>query len=283
LSEEAFCGRFGLDPRRPLIALLPGSRRMEVTHILPALIGAAGEIARRIPSAQFALALPSSAARAQVEEIIRREQRRGGRGARLQLLMHQAGDRLAQIAQNTLTPPLLATNEGLTLPMPPTAEENTGAVPPSDRPAVAPLVICEGITYDVLARSDLVITKSGTSTLEAAILGKPMIIVYRGPALMGLEWRLRRKSLNIAHIGLPNILAQERIFPELIQDDATPDAISNLAVEMLLQPERLLHFKQKLADLVRKNLGEPGGVGRAADLLYDLMTREKPLKPKQDL
>lgn len=273
LSETEFCDRYGLDPRRPIIALLPGSRRMEIAHILPALLGAAGEIARRIPSAQFALALASPAARAQVEDVIRREQRQGGRGARLQLLMHQAGDRLAQIAQTTLTPPLLATNEGLTLPVPP-PDENAPATP-SDRAASAPLVICEGLTYDVLARSDLVLTKSGTSTLEAAILGKPMIIVYRGPALMGLEWRLRRKSLNIAHIGLPNILAQERVFPELIQDEATPEAISDLALEMLLQPERLLHVKQKLADLVRTNLGEPGGVARAADLLYDLMMASK--------
>lgn len=271
LAEDEFFGRSGLDPRRPVIALLPGSRRMEVAHILPALIGAAGEIARRIPSAQFAVALASSAARAQVEDVIRREQRPGGRAARLQLLMHQAGDRLAQIAQTTLAPPpLLATNEGLTLPVPPPAEEHASASPPPATPA--PLVICEGITYDVLARCDLVITKSGTSTLEAAILGKPMIIVYRGPALMGLEWRLRRKSLNIPHLGLPNILAEERVFPELIQDEATPEAISNLAVEMLLQPERLLHFKQRLADLVKANLGEPGGVGRAADSLLDLMT-----------
>lgn len=277
LSEQEFCERFGLDPRCPVIALLPGSRRMEIAHILPAMLGAAGEIARRIPSAQFALALASSAMRAQVEDVVRREQRQGGRGARLQLLMHQAGDRLVQIAQTTLTPPLLATNEGLTVPVPPHAEESTPAGPAAsvDRAVSAPLVICEALTYDVMAHSDLVITKSGTSTLEAAILGKPMIIMYRGPALMGLEWRLRRKGLNIAHIGLPNILAQERVFPELIQDDATPEAISNLAVEMLLQPERLLHFKQKLADLVRKNLGEPGGVARAADLLYDLATTSK--------
>ncbi|MDQ2686404.1 MAG: hypothetical protein M3Y28_00895 [Armatimonadota bacterium] len=273
LSETTFCDRYGLDPRRPIIALLPGSRRIEITHILPALLGAAGEIARRIPSAQFALALASPTARAQVEEIIRREQRQGGRGARLQLLMHQAGDRLAQIAQTTLTPPLLATSEGLTLPAP-LPEENTPAAP-SDRAAPAPLVICDGLTYDVLGHSDLALIKSGTSTLEAAILGKPMIIVYRGPALMALEWRLRRKSLNIAHVGLPNILAQERVFPELIQDEATPEAISDIAVEMLLQPERLLHVKQKLADLVKTTLGEAGGVTRAADLLYDLMTTSK--------
>ena len=85
---------------------MPGSRRLEIECILPAMLGAAGEIARRIPGAQFALALAPSAPRDRVERIIRREQGPGGGAARLQLLMHQAGDRLAQIAQTTLTPPL---------------------------------------------------------------------------------------------------------------------------------------------------------------------------------
>lgn len=268
LAAAEFYDRFGLDPHRPLVALLPGSRRSEVAHILPALIGAAGEITRRIPGVQFAVALPSHALRGQIEEIIRREQRSGGRAARLHLLMHQAGDRLAHIAQTTLAPPLLATNEGLTLPAPPAEEAEAPVAPAKSGPA--PLVICEGLTYDVLARSDLVITKSGTSTLEAAILQKPMIIVYRGSGLMELEWRARKRFLHIDHIGLPNILAGERLVPELIQEQATPEAISELAVGMLLQPERLLYFKQKLSDLVLTNLGEPGGVRRAADLLYEL-------------
>jgi lipid-A-disaccharide synthase len=128
----------------------------------------------------------------------------------------------------------------------------------------------------VLARSDLVITKSGTSTLEAAILQKPMIIVYRVPPLMTLEARLRWKSLQITHVGMPNLLAGERVFPELLQDDANPDAIAEVAVGMLLQPERLLHLKERLAGLVRTNLGEPGGVRRAADLLYNLIDPTAP-------
>ena len=277
LEPADFYARFGLDPHRPLIALLPGSRRMEIQHILPALVGAAGEIARRIPGAQFALALAPSAPRDLVEALIRREQRPGGRAARLQLLMHQAGGKLAQIAQSTLsqtlTPPVtrLATSEGLTLPASPGPDEKPH-VPERPLPAHAPLVIVEDMTYDVLARSDLVITKSGTSTLEAAILQKPMIIVYRVPVLMTLEARLRWKSLQITHIGMPNLLAGERVFPELLQDDANPDAIAEMAVGMLLQPERLLRLKERLRDLVRTNLGEPGGVHRAAELLSDLIS-----------
>lgn len=276
LPETIFYEKFGLDPHRPLVALLPGSRQGEIRHILPALLGAAGEITRRIPGVQFVLALSSSGTRDLAEALIKREQKAGGHASRLQLLMTQAGGKLAHIAQQTLTPPLpqLATNEGWVLP--PGEMGKDAPEKPSARehsPGPAPLVICEGLTWDVLTRCDLALTKSGTATLEAMILKKPMVIVYRGSSLMALEWRLRRRSLSIAHIGMPNILAEERLFAELIQEEATPEAIAELAVELLLQPGRILGLKERLHDLVRDNLGEPGGVRRAATLLLDLVKK----------
>jgi len=271
LDDAAFYDRYGLDPARPIVALLPGSRRGEIRHILPALVGAAGEITRRIPSVQFVVALSSSAARPQVESLIRREQRRGGRAARVQLLMSQAGDRLAQIAHEALPVPVLATNEGLLLPAE-TAETPEAGVHAHPAPGPAPLVIAEGLTWDVLARADLVLTKSGTATLEAMILKRPMVIVYRGSKLMALEYRLRRRSHGIVHLGMPNILAGERLFAELLGDEATPDAIAALAVELLLEPGRILTLKQRLADLTRESLGETGGVGRAAGLLLEMIS-----------
>jgi len=271
LTAAEFTERFGLDSYRPLVALLPGSRKSEIRHILPALIGAANEMARRIPGIQFAVALASSGHRQMVEEIIEKERA----SSRLQLLMHQAGDRLAHLAQGAITPPVpvLATNEGVSLDGRTLSQGTSDDSLPRERPAPAPLVICEGLTWDVLARSDLVLTKSGTATLEAMILKKPMVIVYRGSALMGLEWRMRRRRLNIAHIGLPNILADERLFAELLQDDATPEAIAELGVELLLQPGRILALKERLIGLVQNNLGEPGGVRRAAALLLDLINK----------
>jgi lipid-A-disaccharide synthase len=138
------------------------------------------------------------------------------------------------------------------------------------------LVLVEGLTYDTMARADLVIAASGTATLEAAILHKPMIIVYRGSKLMEVEWRLRRRALALDYIGLPNILAGKLVCPELIQEEATPKAIADLAVEMLLQPERLLHMKEKLASLVAEHLGEPGAVRRAARLILERLDESAP-------
>jgi lipid-A-disaccharide synthase len=269
LSDTEFYERFGLDPHRPIVALLPGSRTGEIRYILPLLIGAASEISHRIPGVQFVVALASPAARALAEDLIRHEQRFGGRAARLQLFMAQAGDKLAQIAHTALPPavPQMVTNEGLIV---------SPADPPPEKAAskpsgLAPLVICEGLTWDALSRCDLVLTKAGTATLEAMILKKPMVIVYNGPKTMAVEWFLRKRSLNISHIGMPNILADERLFAELIGDEASPEAIAALSVDLLLEPGRILALKERLTDLVQQSLGEPGGVARAAALLLDLI------------
>lgn len=269
LPNADFYGRFGLDPARPIVALLPGSRQGEIRHILPTLVGAAGEIARRIPGVQFVLALATPTWQPLAEEIIRREQGAGGRGARLHLLMAQAGDALARLAHSAMPVPQLATNEGVTVPAPRAGEDGHRRPAPPAGPA--PLVIAAGLTWDVLARADVVLTKSGTATLEAMILKKPMVIVYRGSLLQSLEFLLRQASHGIVHLGMPNILAGERLVAELLGPYATPGAISALAVEMLLEPERILKLKERLNVLVRDNLGEPGGVRRAAALLLDLI------------
>ena len=274
LTKDEFHTRFGLDPHRPVVALLPGSRRQEIQHILPPLLGGADEISRRLPGVQFVVALASEGVRPMTEALIRREQREGGRAARLQLLMAQAGNTLAHLAQNTLpsaTVPALATIEGIPVTLPEPLTDVSEERPPPAHTGPAPLVICTRVTWDVLARCDLVLTKSGTATLEAMILKKPMVIVYHGSKLMAVEWKLRRRQLNLAHIGLPNILAEERVFAELMGDEATPEAIADLSMDFLLDPSRTLALKEKLTELVPANLGEPGGVRRAAEKLLELI------------
>ena len=270
LADAQFYAQFGLDPHRPIVALLPGSRTGEIRHILPRLVGAAGRISQRIPGVQFVVALASPRSRALAEEVIRAEQRSGGQASGLQPFLAHAGETLTQMAHSALpsASPQLVTNEGFVV----------GSEKPAPRSAskifnLAPLVLCEGHTWDVLSRCDLVLTKAGTATLEAMILRKPMIIVYNGPKTMAFEWFLRKRSLKIAHIGMPNILADERIFTELIGEEASAEAIADLSVDLLIEPARILALKERLADLVPESLGEPGGVNRAAALLLDLIEK----------
>ena len=270
LTDAEFYSQFGLDPHRPIVALLPGSRTGEIRHILPRLVGASGVISQRIPGVQFVVALASPRTRAQAEEVIRAEQNKRGAASGLQPFLASAGETLTQMAQSALPSASLrlVTNEGFVVE----GLEKS----PSERSAakglnLAPLVVCEGFTWDVLSRSDLVLTKAGTATLEAMILRKPMIIVYNGPKTMAVEWFLRKRSLQIAHIGMPNILAGERVFAELIGEEASAEAIAELSVDLLIEPVRILALKERLADLVPRSLGEPGGVNRAAALLLDLV------------
>lgn len=267
LADAEFYAQFGLDPHRPIVALLPGSRTGEIRHILPRLVGAAGRVSQRIPGVQFVVALASPRARALAEDVVRAAQKSGGQASGLQPLLASAGETFTHIARSVPSAsPQLVTNEGFVV----------GSEKPTPRSAaksfnLAPLVLCEGHTWDVLSRCDLVLTKAGTATLEAMILRKPMVIVYNGPKTMAVEWFLRRRSLKIAHIGMPNILAEERVFTELIGEEASAEAIADLSVDLLIEPARILALKERLAELVPRSLGEPGGVSRAAALLLDLI------------
>ena len=135
----------------------------------------------------------------------------------------------------------------------------------SDFPVIR---VVEGRSYDCMAASDLLITASGTATLEAAILGVPMVIIYRGTPVMRFEYALR-KSILEEFIGMPNIIADRGICPELINDDVTPEALADIALSILGDEERLRRMKFELGE-VRARLGEPGAVDRAARAVLEM-------------
>jgi lipid-A-disaccharide synthase len=130
------------------------------------------------------------------------------------------------------------------------------------------LTIVEDATYDMMAASDVLLTTSGTATLEAAILGKPMVIVYRMSGWNRAEYLLVRNTLP-PHIGMPNLLAERRICPEFVQDEATPENLAGEVIGLLLEPERLLRMKEELQAAVRV-LGDSGGASRTARMVLDL-------------
>ncbi len=118
--------------------------------------------------------------------------------------------------------------------------------------------------YDVLNICDLIITASGTATLEAAIMNTPMIIVYKVSFLSYLVGRLLVKVKNI---GLVNLIAEKRIAPELIQGEASPVNIFKETSKLLKNPHLLSTIKAEL-EKVNEKLGSPGASRRAAQILY---------------
>jgi len=129
-----------------------------------------------------------------------------------------------------------------------------------------PVRLVTGDTYGVVRACDLLLTVSGTATLEAAILGTPMIIINR---VSDLSYNLGRHLIRVNYIGLPNLVAGRQIVSEFVQNDARPELVAAEALNLLEHPERLEQQRQDLAR-VRNELGEPGVAERVARLVLEV-------------
>jgi len=202
-AREDFCSRNRLDPTKPVVALLPGSRHSELKHILPPMVEAAKLLNQSHPHFQFVLPLALTFAREEIASQI---------------------DSIA-------------------------------------------IRVIEHDTYSAIAAADLAVVASGTATLETAIIGAPLIVVYRASQL---NWRIFRPLINTPFVGMPNLIAGKEIAPELLQDDLSGESLAKLIVEFLSDPARLEQSRADLAE-VRNRLGEANASERAASKILELL------------
>ena len=134
-----------------------------------------------------------------------------------------------------------------------------------------PLAVVEGRTDDVLHAADAVVTASGTATIQTALHGRPMVIVYR---VSPLTYRLGRRFVRVNTFGMANLVAGRPVVPELIQDDFSVDRVAAEAVRLLTDTSVAARMREDLA-AVRAKLGTPGATGRAAKAVLDIV-RERP-------
>lgn len=204
LAREEFCRRQGLDPRRPVLALLPGSRVKEVAHNLPPMLDACARIAAESPAPP-------------------------------QLVLAAApGLRAADFA------PYWRGREQVS--------------------------VAERATYDVLAAADCAIVASGTATVEAALMGTPMVVVYRVSAASAV---VLRRLIRTPFYSMVNLLLERPAVPELMQQDFTPARVAAEARRLLESPEERIRMQRDLAE-VRRRLASPspaGAIGRAAEII----------------
>jgi lipid-A-disaccharide synthase len=195
---DAFRRETGLDPSRPVVALLPGSRANEIERLLPVMRDAAQDISSKIPGVQFVIARAPA-----------------------------LDDRLFRDLRWD---------------------------------PVRPVEVLAR-TDDVLAVADVAVTASGTATVQTALHGVPMVVVYK---LSPLTYRMGRRFVHVDTFAMANLIAGRRIVPELIQDDCTPAAISREVASYLTDAARANDTRAALRD-VREKLGRPGASGRAAE------------------
>jgi lipid-A-disaccharide synthase len=138
------------------------------------------------------------------------------------------------------------------------------------RAAGVPLAIIEGRADDVLAAADVVLTASGTATVQTALHERPMVIVYR---LSPLTYTIGRPFVKIDTFGMVNLVAGKRIVPELIQDGFTPETAANEVVTLLTDNARRALMIDEIRDVKRK-LGGPGASRRAAEAILRLVNAQ---------
>jgi lipid-A-disaccharide synthase len=132
--------------------------------------------------------------------------------------------------------------------------------------ARTPVAIVDGRTDDVLSAADVVITASGTATVQAALHRTPMVIVYK---LAPLTYRLGIRFVKVTTYGMVNLVAGRRIVPELIQDDFTSASVTREAVALLTDRGRADRMRSDLEDVVAR-LGGSGASTRAAKAIIAL-------------
>jgi len=236
----------------PLIALLPGSRPGEVQRLLPEMVRAAKILHERDGG---------------------RGTRGGGGGAwnagkkREEQSAEQTNkERIAHSADRIAETPGPGVGRGMrfVLPAAPGIKiQDLERCIPHDSP---PIEIVQGKTYEALLSADVAVVASGTATLETAILGKPMVIIYRvSPA----SYWVGRAMIQVDYIGLVNLVAGRKVVPELIQGEVRGERI---AAEVLRILDDGPYREEMLRGLreVREKLGAPGAAERVAGMALEI-------------
>jgi lipid-A-disaccharide synthase len=204
-SRGEFLARHGLAAERPLVALLPGSRRGEAARHLPALIDAARRIGQEQPAA-FVLALPG-----------------GGFAA------------LADFRE---------------------------------RIAAASIQVVEGETWDVLAHAEVALAASGTVTIEAALLGTPMVTFYR---VAPLTWLVGKPLVDVPFYSMVNLVAGRAVVPELMQNEVRGERLAAEALRLLRDPAARGQMRSELQKVAARLSGIESPLERAAGLVAEFV------------
>jgi len=133
--------------------------------------------------------------------------------------------------------------------------------------SLVPIRLLQGDIYSALRGCSVAMVTSGTATLQTAIMGVPMVIVYR---MSSISYWIARMAIKVPYIGLVNLVAEEGVVPELIQGEVTPERLSQEALAILDDAERRAKMIKKL-ELVREKLGRGGASERTALIALEMI------------
>lgn len=209
-DRNEFCQRNDLDPARPIVALLPGSRHQELARILPPMIETMAVIKQSRTDIQFVIVVAPNRSLDEAKKIVDLSPHGSNLKSAMRIIHHQ--------------------------------------------------------TLEALAAADAAAITSGTATLEAALLGTPMVIVYKESAL---NWHTLGNLITSEYYGLVNLIAGRELARELFQDDFTEESLARELIA-LLNPERNASMRSELNEVMKK-IGEPGASQRAARAILNFV------------
>lgn len=136
--------------------------------------------------------------------------------------------------------------------------------------------LIDGQTDLVLEAADVVLIASGTATLQAALWKKPMVISYKVPWLTG---QIMKRQGYLPYVGLPNILCGEFVVPELLQNEATPEALANALMTWLENPNKVTQLKSRFTEM-HETLRRPTGLLVAQAVTHEIQSKHAQSKSK---
>ena len=225
VSKTEFCRKAGLNPERPIVGLVPGSRKSEISRLFPVMAGAAEMIFQDRQDVQFVVPLAPSLDPGILESF------------------------------NHRTTELIITD--------PHRQLQTDKSPNHQI-----IQVVQGQTYDAISASDLILAASGTVTLEAAILGTPMVVTYKVSLITCL---LGKCLIRVPFASLVNLVAGRQVVTEIIQRDVTPERLSQEVLSLLRDDAGRENMIKDLKE-VKNALGGSGAAERAADLAMELIS-----------
>lgn len=131
--------------------------------------------------------------------------------------------------------------------------------------------VIEGETWDALAHADLALAASGTVTVEAALLGTPMVTYYKVTAL---SWKLGRWLVRVPHLTMVNLIAGRRLVPELMQNEMTAQRLAAEALRLLQSAEALGRMRRELETVGVKLASEQDPMERAAGIVKEFFDEQ---------
>lgn len=243
--------RLGLDSNARVLAMLPGSRASEIKWIAPRFLQTVQRLQKRDPQLQVLVPMVNAARLAEFKQILRQYP--------VEHLHILTANTTTALADTAVLNALVEQRDASTAPR----------VAPLSEPPTRPAA------WDALEACDVALVASGTATLETALFKRPMVISYAVSPWVRriMAWKSGQQRPYVPWVGLPNVLLNDSVVPELIQEDATPEKLAQAVNEKFIDERKAREIEARFHGLHHSLRCDTAS--RAAEVILELAHRSR--------